>query len=657
MKGNEESVESVADLFSLLSNPRHKVIFLLLLRLEGMVPSKELARELGVTTRTVKSDIKHMRVVVESFGIQILSKSSRGYRLAFKDHGQSRQIKEYFQIYQPNTVNTEQKLREQYILRRLLSTGQSVKTEQLQRELFLNESNSLHRELAEIKTFLHQYQLKLVTKPYYGLEIQGELFYRVSCTIRMYRYFYKNSSADLGVAEFNRLFVCDEHEKGSLRNILHKTLAGSDVVFSDIYAERLLMHLIFFRNVLEHNHTFVIDFPKLCFDYRITREYAMIEELMQKVRSLHAGFDFGEDILEYLALAAIMSTDLYRFRDCSEENYGGLIKVAEELRNHILTELSAYFGVNLFDDYTCFKDLLKIMIPISLKQTLKLSDDVDLGFHNLEVMNHKPVLNHAITFLCKGFAEKYGYHFSRREQYLLFTTVLGLFNRITLSHHKLKLALIAIDGRLSTQQLKFNLQHYFNEFIEKIETKMLYELDSMDAPDYDYYLCMEYGRHMNIEYAPIYYASEDLSEEEYVASLNNIFFNSYRYQELLPAICYTRISERFRFEPFEIEVLSNSAYDEIIIGHNFDIRLFLNFNSDKEQFHIYYFADAEAVTLYGEKYFIVVDTVIQDNSQKLKMIMNVFDQIFDNPALLRIQCEKESAMYHAFFTMVGCREI
>lgn len=642
---------NIGDLFSVLSNPRHKVIFLLLLRSEGMVSSQEMADELDVTPRTIKNDIKTMRMEMTGFGIQILSKRSEGYRLILRDQEQSDQIKDYFQIYQPNTVNDEQKLRVQYIIRRLLSSQEPIKTEQLQRELYLNESNSLYKELAEVKAFLQEYHIDLVIKPYYGITIQGELFYKISCIVRMYRYFHKYSSSDLGVAEFNDFFLCSKSEKESMRNILHRTLAGSKVVFSDLYSERFLIYLIFFRNYLLKHESIEIHFPEIHFDYKVTEEYKVIEELIQKLRNLYSGFEFDKDIIKYLTLVAVMSTDLYRFWECSEERYGELVKIAEDFRNFILNELSTYFCVNMFNDYTSFKDLLKIMIPISLKQVLKLSDDVDMGFYDIKSMDRKPVLNDTIRCLCKAFEKKYSYMFSRREQYLLFVIIQGLINRITLSHYKLKLAIIAIDGRLSTQQLKFNLQYHFGEFIEKIETKMLYELESMDSLDYDYYLCMEYGKHMNIKYSPIYYASTDLSEKEYETSLNNVFINSYGYQEFLPTLSYTKIDEKFRFEPFQLAGPDNSSYNEITTGHNHDIRLFLNLDSDREQFHIYYFTDAESMTLHGERYFIVVDTKIADNSQKLKMLMNVFDRIVDTPALLRQQCKEEVTGYHAFFTM------
>lgn len=638
----------ISDIFLVLLNPRHKIIFLLLLRSGGTMSSKALAQELSVTPRTIKSDIKSMRYDLEQFGIRVISKSSEGYRLVLRDQEQSRQMKEYFQIYQPNTVNDEQKLRVYYIVRRLLSAKEPVKAEQFQRELFLNESNSMHREFSEVKAFFQQYHIDILARPHYGITIQGEQFYKICCMVRMYRYFYKNSPTDLGSPEFNKLFYCDETEKGNLRRVLHKALANSNVVFSDIYSERFLMYLIFFRNYLLKEEQVEIVFPKLCFNYRITNEFAMVEELVQKLRNLYPGFELNESVVKYLTLIAVMSTDLYRFRDCTEEHYGGLIKIAEDLRNYILTQLSSYFCINMFDDYTCFKDLLKIMIPISLKQALRLSDDVDLGFHDLETMNRKPVLNHFMKRLCESFRDKYSYTFSRREQYLIFTTILGQFNRITLYHHRLKLALIAIDGRLSTQQLKFNLQHYFSEFIEKIETKMLYELETMDSLDYDYYLCMEYGKNMNIEYSPIYYASEDLSEREYVNSLNHVFFSAYKYQDVLPSISYVKIDEKFRFEPFMGDGFDNPAYENIVMGRNHDIHLFLNLNSSKEQFCIFYFESEEDVSLYGERYFLVMDTRIGDNKQKLKMIINVLDRIFESPALLRAQCEKQMTVYHSF---------
>ena len=93
--------DKISDIFLVLSNPRHKILFLLLLRSGAMISSKVLAEELSVTPRTIKSDSKSMRYDLGQFGIQIASKSSQGYRLVLRDQVQNRRMKEYFQIYQP----------------------------------------------------------------------------------------------------------------------------------------------------------------------------------------------------------------------------------------------------------------------------------------------------------------------------------------------------------------------------------------------------------------------------------------------------------------------------------------------------------------------------------------------------------------------------
>lgn len=638
--------------FSFLDDShRCKSIFLLLLRSEGYKTSESLAADLNVTSRTIKNDLKYMKRKLDEIGIQLISERAKGYRLVIENEAQGDYIKGIFQIYQPTAMDDEFDIRVQYIIRRLLVSDAPIKVEMLQDELYRNTTNSIHRELARVKSFLKNYCLALFVKPHRGMWIEGDPFYRTVCLIRMYRYFNKMISPEFNIAKFNQLFQCDEVERNQIRYRLLETITKSRIVFSDIYAERFVVYLIYFRNKDLSASNLQIDIPDSKFDYKITDEYEVVRNLVQKLQQLGKGFEFSDVTIMFLTCIAVMSTDLYRFKDCTRDKYGVLVDLAEEATNYILLKLSAYLNANMFDDYTGLKDLWKVMIPIGLKMEFRLSDDVDLGFHNMKAMKNRPVLSHLIQKVSEDFYGKYDYQFSIREQYLIFSVLRGMINRIVLSHNKLNLAVIAIDGRLSTQQLKFNLRRHFSEFINKIETKVLYELELMEKPEYDYYLCMEYGKNMKIGYKPIYFADEELAERDYVASLKHIFFDAYGCDEILPPIKYVQIANLYRFDIFPIQEYldKNSAYEHITIGNKENIRLYLNFHCKEEIVKIFYFANPDDITLYGEKYFIIVNMSVDDNRQKLKMILNVFDRISEKPYILFAQCREQLTSYKNFF--------
>lgn len=644
--------QEAANMLSFLeANSRHKALFLLLLRAEDYKTSGELAKDLSVTSRTVKNDIKILKKELAPMGILLEARQSKGCRMLVENPELEAGLKAYFQIYQPDRIDNEFDNRVNYIIRYLLANGRYVKAEELQDGLCLNSNNSLSRELAGVKRFLAGYRLELVALPHHGMSVAGVGYAKVAGMVRMYKFFSKDSFPEFHIEAYNRLFRCDKQEKEEIRKIFLKTVSSSRIVFSDIYAERFVIYLIYFRNRILGGEEVSLELPQIDFDETGTEEYRMVSELTEKLRIQVEGFCFTEEIIRFLTYIAVFSTDLYRFRDCTRENYGTLVDLAEESRNFMLSRFSEYLQINMFDDYTCIKDLLKILLPISLKIRMGISDDADLGFHSAKSMENQPVLSFFMEKLAGEFEGRYGYRLSEREIYLIFNVFLGRMNRIVLPHKRLRLAILAINGRLSTQQLKFNLQHYFSEFIERIETRVLYELEFMENRDYDYYLCMEYGKNMDIPYEPIYFADEEMAETEYVESLRHVFFDSYKYDEVLPPIEFLELSGQYRFGVFPVEQFLEEGveYERICAGSANEIRIYFSFRSTKEQVKVFYFPNSEDITICCEKYFLVIDLMVGENQQKLKMILNVMEQIAGKPELLAAVCQKGLGSYKFFF--------
>jgi lichenan operon transcriptional antiterminator len=646
------SIELSEKLHFLKDNARFKALFLLLLRTDDYMKSEDLAKELGVTSRTIKRDLKFLREELYSnLDIILESKQSKGYKLEIKSAELEGKIKEYFQIYQSTTIDSDFNNRVEFILRKLLVTIDPIKIEVIQNELCININNSLNKELHKVKKILYGYDLKLIVRPHYGVHIEGLNFNKTMLIVRMYKYFNRRVAPVFGIREFDDLFKCEIAEKEYIRKMFYSTITKSRIVFSDIYAERFIVNLIYLRNKWLSGERNLLELENIDFDYKVTDEYELVYELIHKLRNQINGFDFSEECLKFLTYIAVMSTDLYRFKDCTAENYDSLLELSEEIRNYLIRQLSSYLQIDIFNDYICIKDLLKIIIPISLKMKLNISDDTDLGFHDMRSVEDKPILLHYITKLRDDFYSKYGYLLSPREQYLIFNVFLGMLNRIVLAHRKLTLAIIAIDGRLGAQQLKFNLQHYFSEHIEKIDTKVLYELDSMTNRHYDYYLCTNYGRNMNIAYSPIYFAEEGIKESQYVDSLSQIFFGAYEYDRVLPPVSFVEINSKYKFEIFPIEnyLQQHCDYEHITILKENGIQIYFNFKSSKEEFKLLYFDNADDMTLKCEQFFIIVNLNINEDEQKLKMILNIFDRIVEDKEILKNFCNRHEPTYKNFF--------
>lgn len=627
---------------------RFKALFLLLLRAQDYVKSETLAAELGVTSRTVKADIQLLKEELAKLDILLLAKRSRGYKLEIHDRDYENRIKEFYQIYQSTTVDSEFDRRVQYILRRLLTANEPVKMEMLQNELNINTNNALSKELQHVKQRLADYGLAFIVRPHHGMVIQGEVFKKTLLTIRVYKHFNKVANPDFGIPAYNALFYCEQEEKAKIRKVFYRTMITSRVVFSDINAERFFMSLLYFRNT---SQTSGMQFPKMDVDYKRTEEYGLVVEIIQKLRNQFQGFEFSEEVIAFLTYLAIISTDLYRFKDCTKENYDTLLELGEDTRNFLLRKLSQYLQIDVFDDYTCIKDLLKIMIPISMKIKLGVSDCVDLGYENIREYKDEPILEYYMGKLCDDFYEKYAYTFSVREQHILFNTFLAVLNRIILEHRKLKLAIIAIDGRLGTQQLKFNLQHYFSEYIEKIETRVLYELDFLKEHTYDYYLCSSYGRNMNIDHAPIFYAEADMIEFEYVDSFRHIFLGAFDYDKRMPEITFTEMNPKHKFAHFPVEEYfqPEGTYEHVDLNGPTQVHIYFDLQAKTESLQIFSFPKTEGAALTSQEYYMVFSLSIQEDKQKLRMFLNIVNSLSEDKSKLSEICDKKEPTYNRFF--------
>lgn len=590
--------------------PRLKTLFLLLFRSEGYVTSESIAAKLSVSSRTIKSDLAELKIALADIG-DIVAKRAHGFKLVIHNSQLEQHIKEIFQIFPTSKIENSRDAHVLYILRRLLTSLQELRIEDFQRELLT--THSLTEELREVKKMLERYQLKLVTRPKHGMAIVGPRFKKLMLTVRVYRYFDMYFQTYSGISRYDELFECSVEDREKIRKIVLVSITKSRIVFSDLNLERFILYLIYLRNNLSKEP---FDLPDIPFEVELTDEYRLVVEILNKLSNVLSGFDCSQEEIILLSYIAVISTDLYRFADCSTENYNALIPLAREGRNFLMKELSRYLRVDFFEDYTCFKDSFKIMIPISLKMFLGVSDSIDIRYRDFSSSNSNPVLRFYIQALSKKFYSQFGYEFSNRELDLLFTTFLGVLNRIVLDVRRLNLAIIAIDGRLSTQQLKFNLKHYFDDFIDKIETKTLYELNFLKEKQYDYYICSGIGEQLSIPWEPKYFVSDDVAEFDYDDSFKKIFFDAYSYDRVLPPISIS-----------QTEMFGHSDGDVIDVEKGeVKIRFLIHLDSEKEKICVY--------RDHMSQYIISVAVDVRDNFQKLKMLLNVLNSMVEASDIL-----------------------
>ncbi|MEH7479971.1 BglG family transcription antiterminator [Neobacillus drentensis] len=156
-------------------NSRLKSLIKELLSHKEPVTSEYLAKVIGVTSRTIRNDVKTLNLELKKIGVQIEANRGVGY---FIDPtlGQSvtELIEEVFMLQEEEQGHAPVLPEERvlYILKSIIMADGFIATEQLANELFVSKS-TVDNDLKQVEKLLEKYDLTLYKKQNYGIKLIG----------------------------------------------------------------------------------------------------------------------------------------------------------------------------------------------------------------------------------------------------------------------------------------------------------------------------------------------------------------------------------------------------------------------------------------------------------------------------------------------------
>lgn len=575
------------------SKKRYKAIFLLLLRSNAFTTSLEIAKTLNVSERTIKTDIKELKESLEKYPFEIKSIRSKGHLLKIYRKEVLTNLLEYYKTSQTSTIKSEFEERVNYILKIVL-TRNDIKLEELEEMLFLSRIN---REMEEVYHRLKMYNLYLDVDGYRNFVIKGDEVNKLLLFLRLNKQFV-NHYFEFDVASYNKHFEINSYDYSNLEAIFYNTLLDTDIVFGDLYAKRILFALIVFKNNQDKDITLNHQLKRLFNEepHIGLREQHFVNTLNQNLKLNSYDLKLSKEKFYFLVILSIMSIDIFHFKDLDPYNYGSLVSVSHEMVDFISEYFNQRFYVDLSSDYTVSKDLTKIMLPISIKTITRVSDDLDVGYYRIDNAIERTTQFNIVKDIKIEFAKKYDYQFSIRDMYLITSVLQGYFERIFIPKTELNIAIIAINGRLSTQHLKSNLLNYYGKYIKRITTLTLYQITyQKEKYDFvDFYFVMEYGKNLSIDLEPIHYVREDIKENEIDDKLEFLFKKKISYQNNLPSIKYEVLNQS-SLEIIETLVDKSVFYSYskatdlkilIIKSNDLEVKFYKNFDLESSHYLI-----------------------------------------------------------------------
>lgn len=274
---------------SILDNKRVCKILKKLQSASEPISGETLAFELGVTSRTVRSDIKKLSEYLKEYGAKVNSTTGVGYSLEIYDRELFKELEEKLNE-SPNKNNnkkfnlipTDPADREKYIISKLLinslSSRYMINSYDLAEELFISLS-TLKKDISNINNSLQKFNLKVENSQTRGIYIKGEekdIRYCIS------DYIFKN--ADVTNEEeatfYNEIFSEELMEK--IRQILMDVFCEFDIHLTDISFKNILVHVLIMVKRHQCKHKTVFDDLSIN-EFEKNENYKVAKAIIEKI--------------------------------------------------------------------------------------------------------------------------------------------------------------------------------------------------------------------------------------------------------------------------------------------------------------------------------------------------------------------------------------
>lgn len=468
-------------------NKRCIEIIYFFLEKKTLVSGKELALNLGVTTRTIRNDIKEINDILEDFGAVITSEIGLGYTLMISDEERFEDFFEEIKATEKfrnlrNIIPSDANERIWYITSQLLlhSLDQTEKLDSysLEEQLFVSDS-TFRKDLRTIEKILKEYDLKISETQKKGLHIVGE---EARIRFCISQYVFNNQETKIKDEQFFYEDVFSKKNTEGVKNILTKAIINYDIKLTDIAFNNLVVHtLIMLKRSERKQHVNYSD--KDIEMLKNTNEYHCALNIIELI-GRETDYSLSDEVL-YLTQHLIAS-QRFLIEDLNDDY------AYKEVVIKILAQINESMQIDLSDD-------LQLVNGLALHLTAalqRLRFEMNIRNEFLDVLKNSYPLAFELAAIAGRIIEE-DYALTPGEAEIGFLTMhfgaslerKGLNGEHNLSRNeskkKKKVVLVCIAGVAMALLLKEKLLRKYGDFIDIVQTcpaqqvseKMLDEVD------------------------------------------------------------------------------------------------------------------------------------------------------------------------------------
>lgn len=394
------------------------------------------SQKLGVSTRTIRNDIKNIQHIMNINGFKIYHKSKLGYILKIEDNAK-------FENYIENSFSYLGEVPQQRLISIMVELGLSedYKTIDYLSKKFLVSSSQIKNDLKKIDNDLKDIDLKIERKAHYGIKIIGPV---KSIQKILSEAYFKNN---LNITEYINKFI-DKKKLDTIEREIKKLLKKHSLEINLIQLKEILAQIVILYTKASIREQEKIEKSK--FDIKDV----LIKDILENIFKSKKGY-FKYEEYNYLKTLIKLKT--------KNKNID-MIDIEKSDLNDIIcrffNDIDEKYNVDFLEDIEFF-NLFYFHIA-SLIERAKIEQSTKNYFSEKISQQYPTAFNLSIQF-SKILEDKYKIKISKDEIGFIATYIAVLFEKRekTNFNKKYKIAIICSSGGGSSYIIKLRLKEIF----------------------------------------------------------------------------------------------------------------------------------------------------------------------------------------------------
>lgn len=431
------------------------------------VTASELAKILDLNEKTVRTTIGKMRDSLDEYGIEIESKTRKGYHLLIYDKEKYQAFINNDEWLSKNDIPNNSKEREEWLLDYLLKQHKFVRIDDLSEMLYVSRS-TITNDIRNVEDSLKSYHITLIRRPNYGLHIQGSEFDIRNCMISQFK---DNKWAQ-------RFSDKEENELKEISKILLNNIQNQKVVLSKSMIQEMTSCIYIAKVRYEENYKITVSknevvhrIYKPCIDVATN----IVEELNEKFH-IH----LLDSEIYYIAINIAARSD---YTVLEGELESGVINQARKQATQMLDCVYDMMHLDMRQNLSLLYDLISFLIPMDIRMRYGIIAKNPFA----EATKKKYFFAYNVASQAVIPLKKTYFHEVPENEIAYLTSIFALFIEQEKDKKKKYNILVICATNMSTSKLlAYQYKKKFKKYIDEVYTCEMYNLDSFDFSKVDY---------------------------------------------------------------------------------------------------------------------------------------------------------------------------